>query len=125
MPPMNKKKIELLAPARDLASGRDAVDCGADAVYIGAEEFGARRAAANTVQDIGRLASHAHRCGARVYAAVNTILTDAELDRAVRLIRRLWDAGADAVIIQDMGLLEADLPPIPLFASTQTHNLTP
>ncbi len=122
---MNKKKIELLAPARDLASGRDAVDCGADAVYIGAEEFGARRAAANTVQDIGRLASHAHRCGARVYAAVNTILTDAELDRAVRLIRRLWDAGADAVIIQDMGLLEADLPPIPLFASTQTHNLTP
>jgi putative protease len=122
---MDTKKIELLAPAKNLAAGIDAVNCGADAVYIGAEEFGARRTAANPVQDVGTLAAYAHRYRAKVYAAVNTILTDAELERAAKLIRRLWEAGADAVMIQDMGLLELDLPPIPLFASTQTHNLTP
>ena len=118
-------KIELLAPARDCAAGLDAVNCGADAVYIGAEEFGARAGAANTAHDIERLCSHARRYGARVYAAVNTILSDHELVRAQRLIARLWSAGVDGVIIQDMGLLEADLPPVPLLASTHTHNVTP
>jgi len=122
---MASKKLELLAPAKNFSTGVDAVNCGADAVYIGAEEFGARRAAANTIHDIEKLASYAHKYRARVYAAVNTILTDAELVRAGELIRRLWEAGADAVIIQDMGLLELDLPPVPLFASTQTHNVTP
>lgn len=122
---MDPEKIELLAPARSFSVGVEALNCGADAVYIGAEEFGARQAASNTIHDIEKLAVYAHRYRARVYAAVNTILTDIEIDRARRLIHRLWDAGADAVIIQDMGLLELDLPPIPLFASTQTHNTTP
>ncbi|MCX5785109.1 MAG: U32 family peptidase [Elusimicrobia bacterium] len=119
------KTIELLAPARDLAVGLDAINCGADAVYIGAEEFGARFAAANTVADIEKLCAHSRRYGAKVYAAVNTILTDHELIRAQRLIKRLWEAGVDAVIIQDMGLLEVDLPPVPLIASTQANNTTP
>lgn len=119
------KKIELLAPARDLDTGIHAVNCGADAVYIGAEHFGARDGAANTVADIEKLAAYAHKYRARVYAAVNTILTDRELPDAVKMIQRLWEGGADAVIIQDTGLLEAGLPPIPLIASTQMHNSTP
>ena len=122
---MNKKAIELLAPARDLAVGIDAVNCGADAVYIGAEEFGARAGAANTAADIGKLCVYARRYGARVYSAVNTILTDHELIRAQRLITRLWEAGVCGVIVQDMGLLEVKLPPVPLIASTQTDNTTP
>ncbi|HAT73193.1 MAG TPA: collagenase-like protease [Elusimicrobia bacterium] len=119
------KTLELLAPAKDLVTGLDALSCGADAVYIGAEHFGARVAAANTVADIEKLALRAHRYRAKVYAAVNTILTDEEMPRAQKLICQLWDAGVDGVIIQDMGLLETGLPPIPLIASTQTHNVTP
>lgn len=122
---MDNKKLELLAPAKDLRTGMDAVDAGADAVYIGAERFGARVSAGNSVADIGKLAKYAHRYGARVYAAVNTIVSDEELGWARRIIGQLWDAGADAAIIQDMGLLEAGLPPIPLIASTQCHNDTP
>jgi len=122
---MTIKKIELLAPAKNFSAGAVAINCGADAVYIGAEEFGARQAAANTIHDIEKLAAYAHRYRAKVYAAVNTILTDLELGRARTLISRLWDAGVDAVIIQDMALLELDLPPVPLFASTQVHNTTP
>lgn len=123
--PRMKRKIELLAPARDLATGMDAVNCGADAVYIGAEEFGARKNAGNSTADIGKLAAYAHKYGARVYAAVNTFLTDVELERARKMIWRLWKAGADAVIAADMGLLEVDLPPIPLIASVQTRTDTP
>lgn len=119
------KTIELLAPAKDLGTGKEAVNCGADAVYIGAEEFGARHEAANPVADIAKLAAYAHKYRAKVYAAVNTILNDSELYRAQKLIHKLWDAGADGIIIQDMGLLELDLPPVPLIASTQTHNTTP
>jgi putative protease len=119
-----KKNIELLAPAGTCEIGRAAINCGADAVYIGAPRFGAREAAGNSLADIENLCAYAHRYRARVYAAVNTILTDAELEDARRLIWRLYDAGADAVIIQDMGLLEVDLPPLPLFASTQMHNAT-
>ena len=122
---MEKQTLELLAPARDLHCGMDAVNCGADAVYIGAERFGARLAAANTAADIERLAAYAHRYRAKVYAAVNTILNDEELPRAQRLVWRLWEAGVDGVIIQDMGLLESGLPPVPLIASTQCHNSTP
>ena len=119
------KKLELLAPAKDLACGIDAINCGADAVYIGAERFGARVSAGNTVADIGRLAAYAHRYRAKVYVAMNTLLSDEELPRAQRMVHSLWEAGADALIVQDMGLLETGLPPIPLIASTQTHNVTP
>ncbi|MFH0801638.1 MAG: U32 family peptidase [bacterium] len=118
------KKIELLAPARNLECGLAAVLCGADAVYIAAERFGARAGAGNSLGDIERLVSFAHPYRVRVYATVNTILNDSELPEAGELIRRLYEAGVDAVIIQDMGLLELDLPPIPLVASTQTHNTT-
>lgn len=122
---MKNNELELLAPARDLACGIAAVNCGADAVYIGAERFGARVSAGNSVQDIEKLAAHARRYGVKVYAALNTLLYDEEIPRAVKLARALYEAGADALIIQDMGLLEAGLPPIPLIASTQCHNDTP
>ena len=122
---MNKKTLELLAPAKDLVTGLDALSCGADAVYIGAERFGARAAAGNSVADIEKLAARAHRYRAKVYAAVNTILTDEEMPLAQKLVFQLWEAGVDGVIIQDMGLLEGSLPPIPLIASTQAHNATP
>lgn len=117
--PVQMRPIELSSPARDLACGIAAIDAGADAVYIGARRFGARSAAGNPTGDIRLLADYAHRFRARVYVALNTILYDGELDEARRLIREVYDAGADALIIQDMGILEMDLPPIPLFASTQ------
>jgi putative protease len=117
-------RIELLAPARDLSCGIAAINHGADAVYIGAPQFSARAAAGNDPADIERLVRHAHRYFGRVYVALNTLLTDAELDEAAAIARTIWNAGADAMIIQDMGLLECDLPPIPLHASTQTDNRT-
>ena len=116
---------ELLAPARDLACGIAAVDAGADAVYIGAPRFGARSRAGNDIGDIAALADHAHTYWARVYVTVNTLLHDDELDGAVGLITDLYGIGVDAVIVQDVGLLECDLPPIALIASTQMHNHTP
>ena len=119
------KRIELLAPARDLACGLAAVDHGADAVYIGAPRFGARAAAPNSLDDIRRLVDHAHLYNARVYVALNTILTDRELAEAERLIHDLYRIGADALIVQDMGITRLPLPPIPLHASTQTDNRTP
>ncbi|MGE5315815.1 MAG: peptidase U32 family protein [Acidobacteriota bacterium] len=114
--------IELLAPAKNLECGMAAVTYGADAVYIGAPKFGARVNAGNTLADIERLASFAHRYYARVYVTLNTIIFDHELEEARRLAFDAFHAGADALIIQDMSLLEMDMPPIPLFASTQTHN---
>jgi 23S rRNA 5-hydroxycytidine C2501 synthase len=114
--------VELLAPARDLETGMAAINCGADAVYIGASRFGAREAAANPLQDIEGLCTYAHRFWGRVYAVVNTLLYDCEIPEALKLIWRLYDTGIDALIIQDVGLLECDLPPLPLFASTQMHN---
>lgn len=114
--------IELLAPARDLACGLAAINHGADAVYIGAPRFGARSAAGNSLADIAQLIDYAHRFAAKVYIALNTLLSEAEIEEAVRLGRELWNIGADALIIQDLGLLECDLPPIPLHASTQTDN---
>lgn len=120
-----KKEIELLAPARNLEAGMAAINCGADALYIGAEAFSARDDAGNSIEDIERLAEYAHRYYGRLYVALNTLIYDKELSKAEKLIHRLYEAGADALIIQDMGLLELDLPPIPLFASTQTHNTTP
>jgi collagenase-like PrtC family protease len=122
---LNSKKIELLAPAGNLDAGITAINCGADAVYIGAGRFGAREKAGNPIEDIARLCLYAHKYWARVYVTLNTILTDAELPEAVRLISELHAAGIDALIIQDVGLLETDLPDIPLIASTQMHNHTP
>jgi putative protease len=117
-----QKHIELLAPARDLECGMAAVRYGADAVYIGAPKFGARAAVGNSIGDIGKLISYAHRYRAKVFVALNTILFDDELEEARGIVQAVYEAGADALIVQDMGLLELGLPPIPLVASTQTHN---
>ena len=102
-----------------------AVDHGADAVYIGAARFGARAAAGNSVEDIARLVAYAHTFRVKVYVTVNTILKDEELADTERLVWALYRAGVDALIVQDMALLELDLPPIPLHASTQMDNRTP
>jgi putative protease len=114
--------LELLAPAKNADFGMAAIDHGADAVYIGGPSFGARAAAGNTVTDIERLARHAHLYHAQVFVALNTILRDDELEPARQLAWDCYHAGADALIVQDMGLLELDLPPIELHASTQTDN---
>jgi collagenase-like PrtC family protease len=119
--PKSHQCLELLAPARNADLGIEAIVHGADAVYIGGPAFGARARADNSVADIARLASHAHRYNARVLVALNTLLKDEELEPARRLIWQLHAAGADALIVQDMGLLELDLPPIQLHASTQTN----
>ncbi len=117
--------IELLAPAKDYETGIAAINYGADAVYIGAARFGARQAVGNSLEDIEKLAVYAHKYWARVYPVVNTLLYDDEIEEAVRLCHRLYEAGVDAIIIQDFGLLESELPPVPLFASTQMHSHTP
>ena len=113
------RTIELLAPAKNLECGIEAIKHGADAVYIGAGRFGARQAAGNSVEDIAQLAGFAHFYGARVYVTVNTILKDSELADAEKLIWQLYEAGADALLIQDMAVLRMKLPPIALHASTQ------
>ncbi len=116
----DRHTLELLAPAKNADFGIEAINHGADAVYIGGPSFGARKGADNEVADIARLAAHAHRYHAQVFVAFNTILRDDELEPARRTIVQLYDAGVDALIVQDMGLLEMDLPPIQLHASTQT-----
>lgn len=118
-------KLELLAPAKNLECGIAAIHHGADAVYIGAPKFGAREAAGNSIGEISRLASEARVFGAKTYVAFNTILYDNELEEAAAMIRQVYEAGADALIIQDFGILEMDLPPLPLHASTQANNYTP
>ncbi|SPE29646.1 putative peptidase [Burkholderiales bacterium] len=120
-----RSELELLAPAADADIGIEAVNHGADAVYIGGPAFGARAHAANEVSDIERLVRHAHRYGARVFVTLNTILRDDELEPARRLVTELYRAGVDALIVQDMGLLELDLPPLQLHASTQCDIRTP
>ncbi|MDO8990588.1 MAG: U32 family peptidase [Sideroxyarcus sp.] len=117
--------LELLAPAKSAAIGRDAILHGADAVYIGGPAFGARDKAGNSLQDIAALVSYAHRFRAKIYVTLNTILHDAELEAARKLAWDCHDAGVDALIVQDMGLLELDLPPIDLHASTQCDIRTP
>ncbi len=116
------KQIELLCPAKDLESGRLAINYGADAIYVGAGKFGARAGATNNLKDIEQLVRYAHLFRAKVFVTLNTILYDHELDEAEKLIHDLYQLGADALIIQDMGILKMNLPPIPLHASTQTHN---
>ncbi len=122
---MQAHQLELLAPARDADIGIEAINHGADAVYIGGPGFGARKAADNDVADIARLVDYAHRFHARIHVTLNTILRDDELEPARRLAHQLYDAGVDSLIIQDMGLLELDLPPIQLHASTQCDIRTP
>lgn len=122
---MHRRELELLAPARDAEIGIEAVNHGADAVYIGGPAFGARDKAGNPHAELERLAKHAHRFGARVFLTLNTILRDDELEAARRLAWDAWNIGIDALIVQDMGLLELDLPPIQLHASTQTDIRTP
>ena len=114
--------LELLAPARDADIGIAAIEHGADAVYIGGPGFGARAGAGNPVAEIARLADYAHRYRAQIFVALNTILRDDELGVARRLAWDVYNAGADALIVQDLGLLELDLPPIALHASTQMDN---
>lgn len=116
--------LELLSPARDLATGIVAIDHGADAVYIGACHHGARASAGNSVEDIARLVEYAHRFRAKVYVTLNTLIYDNEVESVKKLVCELYQAGVDALIIQDMGLLEMDLPPIPLHASTQCDTRT-
>ena len=122
---MTKRPLELLAPARDVECGKAAIDHGADAVYIGAERFGARAAAGNSLDDIAELCSYAHAFRAKVYVTVNTIIYDNELDATRRLLRQLADIGVDAILVQDMALLDmlAGMP-IECHASTQTDNRT-
>ena len=122
---MAARTIELLAPARDADIGIEAVNHGADAVYIGGPAFGARDKAPNAMADIERLVRHAHRYHARIYITLNTILRDDELESARRQAWDLHNAGVDALIVQDMGLLQIDLPPIQLHASTQCDTRTP
>ena len=114
-----------MAPARDLEVGKAAIDAGADAVYIGAPEFGARQAASNSIEDIAVLVKYAHRFGAQVLVTLNTLLHDDEFPRACALAHDLYKVGVDALIIQDLNLLNYDLPPIRLHASTQCDNRTP
>jgi 23S rRNA 5-hydroxycytidine C2501 synthase len=114
-----RNHLELLAPARDAAIGREAVLHGADAVYIGGPAFGARTKADNSVSDIAGLVEFARRYHSRIFVTVNTILHDSELEAARKLIHQLYDAGVDALIVQDMGILQLDIPPIALHASTQ------
>ena len=117
--------LELLSPARDADIGMAAINHGADAVYIGGPAFGARATAGNDIRDLERLIAHAHRFNSRIFITLNTILRDDELEDARRMAWQVYEAGADALIIQDMGLLELDLPPIQLHASTQTDIRTP
>lgn len=114
--------MELLAPAKDIEIAKTAINCGADAVYIGASDFGARKAAANSVSDIEKLCKYAHFYKSKVYVTLNTIIYQNEIPNVENLIRQLYNAGVDALIIQDLGILQMDIPPIELHASTQMHN---
>ncbi|MFA7116090.1 MAG: U32 family peptidase [Bacteroidales bacterium] len=114
--------LELLAPAKNKQIGIAAIDCGADSVYIAGPTFGAREAASNSFEDIRDLCDYAHKFGVRIYVTINTILYDEELEDALETIKQVYQAGADAIIIQDLGILRmSGLPPIDLYASTQTN----
>ena len=119
---MKERRIELLAPAKNLECGLAAIDHGADAVYIGAPRFGARAAAGNSLEDLSKLVEYAHLFKARIYVTVNTLLKDEELKDTEAMIWDLYRIGVDALIVQDMGILSLNLPPIPLHASTQMDN---
>ena len=121
---MKTTKIKLLSPAKNLEVGLAAINHGADAVYIGGPAFGAREKAGNSIKDIEQLCRHAALFDAQVYVTLNTLLHEHEKEEARQLAWDCWNAGVDALIVQDLSLLELDLPPIPLHASTQCDNLT-
>jgi len=120
-----KTKVEILSPAKNLIQGMAAINAGADAVYIGAPQFGARTNATNSIEDIEELIKYAHLFKAQVFVVVNTILYDHELEDCQNLIHQLYAIGVDAIIVQDMAVLEMDLPPIVIHASTQANNRDP
>lgn len=119
-------KTELLAPAKNIDIAKQAIDCGADAVYIGSVSFGARQNASNSIEDIKELVNYAHKFYVKVFVTVNTIISDNEINDVKKLIKKLYEIGVDALIIQDMAILEmfinGELPPIPLHISTQCDN---
>ena len=119
---VSTRHIELLAPAKNLQTGIAAINHGADAVYIGAAQFGARQAAGNSVEDIAELVEYAHIFGVKVYVTLNTIIYDEEIAEVEKLIAELYNAGVDALIVQDMGIMRMNIPPISLHASTQMDN---
>lgn len=119
------RRLELLAPAKNKEIGVAAIDCGADSVYIAGPKFGARESAGNSFADIAELCRHAAKFGAKVYLTLNTILYDSELEEAQEYVRKAYEAGVSAVIVQDLALLKMNLPPIHLYASTQTDIRTP
>ena len=122
------KEVELLSPAKNYETAIAAINSGADAIYIGASDFGARKNAPNTLEDIEKLVKYAHKFYVKVHVAINTILNNEEINKAVELIKNLYNIGVDAIIIQDMGLIKAaidgKIPEIPLHASTQCNNRT-
>ena len=120
-----KTKVEILAPAKNLLQGMLAINSGADAVYIGAPQYGARSNATNSLEDIAELVEYAHLFKAQVFVVINTILYDDELEDCRKLIYQLYDIKVDALIVQDMAILEMELPPIVLHASTQANNRDP
>ena len=125
---MVMKTVELLAPAKNLEIAIAAINSGADAIYIGANEFGARKNAPNSLSDIEKLVNYAHKFYVRIHVVINTILNDEELNQAIKLVKNLYNIGVDAIIIQDMGLLKAaidgNLPPIAIHTSTQCNTRT-
>ena len=127
--PNTINRTELLAPAKNKETAFAAINCGADAIYMGASSFGARKNAPNTLKDIEEVINYAHKFGVRVHITINTILTDSELTEAKELIKKLYAIKADAIIIQDTGILKAaiegELPPIPIHMSTQCDNYLP
>ena len=122
------KQVELLAPAKNIETAIAAINSGADAIYIGANEFGARKNAPNSLSDIEKLVNYAHKFYVRIHVVINTILNDEELNQAIKLVKNLYNIGVDAIIIQDMGLLKAaidgNLPPIAIHTSTQCNTRT-
>lgn len=118
------RSIELLSPARDVPTAREAILHGADAIYIGAPKYSARAAAGNSIEDIASLVEFAHIYGVKIYVALNTIIYEEEIPEVESLIKSLYDIGVDALIVQDMGILKMNIPPIQLHASTQCHNTT-
>ena len=120
-----KKKVEILAPAKNLSQGIAAINAGADAVYVGAPQFGARSNATNSLEDVAELVKYAHLFGAQVFVVMNTILYDEELETCRQMIIDLHKIKVDALIVQDMAILEMDLPPIVIHASTQANNRDP
>lgn len=119
MAKQNKIKLELLSPAKNADIAIEAIKCGADAIYMGASKFGARSMAGNSLEDIKRTVDFAHQFNVKVYVTINTIIYDDEIEAVESLIHQLYKIGVDALIVQDMGILRMNLPPIALHASTQ------